>query len=97
MIICAAIRVRTTWISDPFRQTIIPCWRHAKGYEILHDLCPEKKLHCGAEEGFIDHNGNFLTRKEAYDEAIKCGQLSASTRWYKEDHGDTELYSEDLY
>ena len=48
-------------------------------------------------EGFINHKGEFLNRKEAFAHATECGQLTQTTLWYKQDHNDIELYSEDLY
>ena len=98
MIICAAILVENNnGKSYPFNQTIIPCLRHCGGYSILKDLCPEKKLHLGAVEGFVDHQGNFLTREDAYEEARKCGQIPAELRRLKSDRGEKMLFSEDLY
>jgi hypothetical protein len=49
------------------------------------------------EQGFINHKGEFLNRKEAFQYVYEIGQLSATTRWYHEDNGHEELYSEDLY
>jgi hypothetical protein len=43
----------------------------------------------GAEQGFIDSEGNFLTRAEAKEVALKSGQIN-------EDHQGV-LYSEDLW
>lgn len=48
-------------------------------------------------QGFIDHLGTFMDRKEAFRYALQVGQLSQSTIWYKHDRGQEELYSEDLY
>lgn len=44
------------------------------------------------EMGFIDQEGNFLTRQEAFEIANKQGQLR---RRYPEDNG--YLFSENLY
>ena len=92
MLICAALLIQVEGLNHT---TILPCRRHGDGYEILRDLgLRSNKV---IEDGFIDHNGKFLDRKEAWEHAKMCGQLSQSTEWYKEDHRDWELYSEDLY
>ena len=48
-------------------------------------------------DGFINHKGEFLDRKEAYRHAVECGQLSAVVRHKARREGDMQLYSEDLY
>ena len=48
-------------------------------------------------QGFINHNGEFLDRKEAFQHAKEIGQCNATQRYYWEDHEQEELYSEDLY
>lgn len=45
----------------------------------------------------FDHAGRFLNRIDAWKHATECHQLSTTTQWYKDDHADCELYSEDLY
>jgi hypothetical protein len=95
MIICAALEVQVEGL--PYT-TILPCWRHGKGYEILRDLGYQpKKGYKVLREGFMNHKGEFLDRKEALKHTLEVGQLSATTRWYQEDHKLNELYSEDLY
>ena len=95
MIICAALLVQVEGLDH---ETIVPCWRHGKGFEILRDLgfAPRTKYKVIAQ-GFIDHDGIFWDRKSALILAKECGQLSQTTAWYKEDHNQDELYSEDLY
>lgn len=95
MIVCAALELQVEGL--PYT-TIVPCWRHGKGFEILRDLGyqAQRKYKVKAE-GFINHKGEFLDRKEALSHALECGQLSAANRWYQEDHNLDELYSEDLY
>ena len=34
------------------------------------------------EQGFIDHKGNFLNREQAFDHAVKCGQVTEQTLKY---------------
>jgi hypothetical protein len=45
----------------------------------------------GAEQGFVDHNGNFLNRKLALYEAMECNQI------IKKHAPLDELHSEDIY
>jgi len=40
------------------------------------------------QQGFVDEDGNFLTRAEAAKHAYECGQIDVLKR---------KLYSEDLY
>lgn len=87
MILCAAIK---------YKDTVIPCHRHCNGYEILHDFNIKADYNV-IEEGFITTGGTFLNRGDAFVEAINCGQLSAVVRQYKQEHFESELYSEDLY
>lgn len=95
MIICAAMRIQVEGLDH---ETIIPCVRHGDGFKIIKDLgyAPMAKYKV-LEQGFVTNFGEFLNRKEALKHARICGQLSQSTLWYKEDHNDDELYSEDLY
>lgn len=95
MIICAAVEIQ---IENLPYITVIPCWRHGKGYEIIRDFGfkPNKKYKVVAE-GFITNTGEFLDRKDAFKHALCCGQLSATTRQLKKDKVEYELYSEDLY
>ena len=92
MLICAALLVQVEGLDHT---TILPCRRHGDGFEILRDLGLRKNS--VVKQGFIDHKGSFLDRQEAWRHAKECGQLSQTTEWYKEDHRDCELYSEDLY
>lgn len=95
MIICAALLVQVEGLDH---ETIVPCWRHGKGFEILRDLgfAPQTKYKVVAQ-GFINHKGEFLDRKEAFEHAKEIGQCNATQRWYWDDHKQDELYSEDLY
>ena len=90
-VICAAIKVK---FKETDKEVIIPCVRHGYGYSIIHDL---GLTNISCEEGFLTKEDRFLTRREALERAIECDQLNACTIWYKRDHGETELYSEDLY
>ena len=95
MIVCAALEVQVEGLDHT---TILPCWRHGKGYEIIKDMgYVPKTQYKVLRDGFINHKGEFLDRKEALSHALECGQLSATHRYYREDHNINELYSEDLY
>lgn len=89
MIICAAIK-------DTRTGAVFGGIRHGFIYSAMHDagITPP---HAAAIEGFLDEKNNFYNRYEAYDIAMNNGQLSATTRQYKRDKGETELFSEDLY
>jgi hypothetical protein len=95
MIICAALEVQIEGLDH---KTILPCWRHGIGFQILKDLgyAPKTKYKV-IRQGFINHKNEFLDRKEALTHALECGQLPETVRWYQEDHNNDELYSEDLY
>ncbi|MCQ2077630.1 MAG: hypothetical protein MJZ20_11520 [Bacteroidaceae bacterium] len=98
MILCAAIKFH---IEKTDRDVIVPCWRHAEAFSILCDLGFEPKVgYKKIEEGFITTDNRFLNRVDAWEHAIKCGQINQTTRWYKSDHNEPkphELFSEDLY
>jgi hypothetical protein len=42
------------------------------------------------DQGFVTEAGEFLSRSEAYDRAVACGQI-------KDNSGDKRLFSEMLY
>ena len=95
MIICAALELQVEGLDRP---TIIPCHRHGDVFKILKDLGFKPRIgYKEIEQGFINHKGEFLNRKEALVHARECGQLSETHRYYQEDHNIDELYSEDLY
>lgn len=95
MIICAALLLQIEGVDHA---TILPCWRHGKGFEILADLGFEpKRGYKVIKQGFMNHKGEFLDRKEAFKHVKQIGQCNATQRWYWEDHNQDELYSEDLY
>ena len=91
MIVCAAIK-----LVNKQTELIVCGHRHGNCLEVISNLGtnwhPSEKT-----QGFIDHKGRFLDRKEALAHALECGQLSATHRYYQEDHNIKELYSEDLY
>lgn len=93
MIICAAIELT---IEDT--KLVICGLRHANCIQTIKSLNSNwtnaKKI-----DGFINHKGEFLDRKEAFKHSLECGQINQHAKWYREDNNDTteELYSEDLY
>ena len=98
MILCSALKIEVHQAGDDVKVVILPCRRHGYGFAFLREYgTPTDRLHKIVEQGFICTDGKYLNRQEAYEHALKCGQLSASTIWYKADNEDTELYSEDLY
>lgn len=100
MILCAAVMVEITE-GDNSRNLVIPCRRHEDGFNIMQIMreinSDPARIIRVIEQGFIKHDGEFINRTVAYNHALECGQLSETTRWYKEDHCDSELFSEDLY
>ena len=56
------------------------------------DGCTQKQIAL-AEQGFVDENGRFLTRREAFDVAALSGQLKRKPGGYD----GPELFSEDLW
>lgn len=103
MIICAALRVRIESHTS-CETTVIHCRRHGEGIQLVKTLLnhtPKGFYIEILEQGFIDHNGNFLNRTEAHKHAISIGQINQTTLWYMKDHYSEdaipELYSEDLY
>ena len=104
MIICAAMRLNAF---DEYPDTIVPCRRHCDGFIILRNLMQNTRYKGHVDEGFINHNGKFLTRQEAYREAYNCGQISVSLWDHKIRRSEVDssslsdptgaLYSEDLY
>lgn len=96
MIICAAIK----FIDLEQGKSLVICGhRHTNCYEIIQHLdakwrkTPKRKI----IEGFINHDGEFLGRTEAFLHAKEIGQYNTTQRYYWEDHNQDELYSEDLY
>lgn len=95
MILCAAIKY---YIEATNIEVVVCGWRHGSIIETIRDLgFSPRKGYKEIEQGFINHKNEFLNRYDAYNHAVECGQLTQTTRWHKEDHGERELYSEDIY
>lgn len=95
MILAAAIKYR---IEKTGKYVVLCGARHG---DILKQL---KRLGFGPrdgyeeiEQGFIDNHNNFLTREEAYDHAVTCGQLCAKIIYERTKSDNKQLISEDLW
>ena len=97
MIICSAIKVQALNNED----VIICGYRHCDCLKSLYllnpDLSKETRKNGTIEQGFLATGNRFLDRHSAFIHASECGQLSVSTKEFKESRGQKELYSEDLY
>lgn len=97
MILAAAIKFHITATN----QNVVLCGcRHGDIFAQLDPLgFDPRKGYEELEQGFIDHHNNFLTRKEAFEHAKQCGQLSEKII-YEREHGGVgglNLISEDLW
>jgi hypothetical protein len=95
MIICAAIKVKYIDSDHTVKDLVVCGHRHCNCFEIIHHLPFDDIIQ--KQQGFIDHTGKFLDRKEALEHFKACGQSNSTQRWYWEDRNQDELYSEDLY
>ena len=69
----------------------IPCHRHADAFFVLKSFGYRRFIDYNEiAQGFLDEEDNFLTRVEAKQTALVCGQLIHETDF-------AELYSEDLW
>ena len=94
MIICAALCLKP--------DNIIICGlRHSDCYETLYCLNPDLSKKARKEnliiDGFITTENQFLDRAQAYQHALKCGQISSQLKHDKNERKENILYSEDLY
>lgn len=98
MILAAAIKFHV----DSTDADVVLCGaRHGDVFAQLKYLGFEAKQgYTELEQGFIDHNNNFLTREEAFQHAKDCGQISqriAHMRDGGECAGGLKMISEDLW
>ena len=84
MIVCAALRY-------PGGPIICGARHFDHVMQQANDLPLLLYKHGKPEQGFIDQNGDFIDRKNAWIEAEKCGQIKHGN-W-----GVGTLYSENLY
>ena len=87
---------KTPWANStkvPSTMFDIPCHRHADAFYIISQFLDAGEIDKEkTEQGFLTHDGTFLNRHDAMDEAIKCGQLPPEAK-----EQCAELYSEDLW
>ena len=95
MIICASIKVKFIDADHTVKDIVVSGHRHGDCFKVIRYLCLYEILE--KTQGFINHKGEFLDRKAALEHAKDCGQLTATHRYYQEDHNINEMYSEDLY
>ena len=95
MIICPAIKIIDT---ETNKELVVCGHRHTRCFDVIFELKPSWSEHRKQFiEGYIDHTGKFLDRKEALKHVKDCGQCTVAQRWDWERHGVKELHSEDLY
>jgi hypothetical protein len=71
----------------------IPCHRHADAFYIISQFLDADEIDkTRTEQGFLTHDGTFLNRYDAMDEAIRWHQLLPYAK-----AECAELYSEDLW
>ena len=87
---------KTPWANStkvPSTMFDIPCHRHADAFYIISQFLDASEIDKPkTEQGFLTHDGTFLNRHDAMNEAIKCGQLPPEAK-----EQCAELYSEDLW
>ena len=92
MILCAAVKFH---FDATDMDVVVPCRRHGYAFQMLAAIGFEpKKGYKELAQGFITTTGQFLTREQAYEHAMSCGQLSATAR---DSINNGVLFSEDLY
>ena len=97
MIICAAIKVEFTNQYNLNETVIVHGLRHGDCFTTMEKMNLPPRSERIETQGFVDNNGVFYDRLEAFHVASACNQLSFTTKRFKEDHNENELYSEDLY
>lgn len=99
MIVRAAVKI-DYWNHNTKQEVIIPCHRHCDAFQILKAFGFISGVdYRETEQGFLNENGEFLTRAEAWQEAKRCHQFLYS---YVEEHVDDivppdTLYSKDIW
>ena len=95
MILASAIKFK---IEKTDKEVVLCGVRHGDIFSQLKSLGFEPhKGYKEIEQGFIDHNNNFLTREEAYKHAKEIGQLCCRIVHDRETTYGVELISEDLW
>ena len=103
MVTRAAVKIK---VFDPCnallneKEIIIPCHRHCDAFQILAAFHMRKNVdYQELEQGFLNEHDEFLSRAEAWQEALACNQFLDS---YIEEHimdinPPRILYSEDVW
>ena len=73
---CAAIKYRL--ISEPETDKIVGGYDHAycMDYFRLAEIYPNKRIEAAEMEGFLTTSDRFVDRYEAYEIALKAGQIN---------------------
>ena len=94
MIVSSAIKIK---LKETGEKVIIHCHRHHYGYFTLKQLGFKPEDYERVSSGFIDHKGTYMTREQAYEHALECGQIPVVIREQKEKIKSKELFSEDIF
>ena len=97
MILAAAIKYK---IESTGKEVVLCGARHGDVFKQIEALGFEaRKGYEEIDQGFIDHHNNFLTRKEAFEHAKMCGQISANTIYDRENKNPfgKNMISEDIW
>lgn len=97
MILAAAIKYK---IESTGKEVVLCGARHGDVFKQIEALGFEaRKGYEEIDQGFIDHHNNFLTRKEAFEHAKMCGQISANTIYDRENKNPfgKNIISEDIW
>lgn len=58
---------------EPNYDIVIPCHWHGDVFEIISYILRRRDIdYSRTEQGFLNENGEFLNRYEAYREAVRC-------------------------
>ena len=95
MIICAAVDITFVNSKDEVVNLIVCGHRHGDCFKTIRQL--DNKHTQWIVQGFINHKGEFLDRKQAFEYVKEIGQCNETQKYYWEDHNQDALYSEDLY
>lgn len=95
MIVCAAIKIEFEDDRCHRKELVVCGHRHANCFKVIHELNKTRTI--STVQGFINHKGEFLDRKEALAHALEIGQLSQTHIDYQRDNHINEMFSEDLY
>ena len=91
MIVSAAVKIKDL---RQDKEIIIPCHRHCDAFYILKQFAYKKNVdYKEIAQGFLDEEGKFYNRVQAYDHALSEWQLNEDVL---EEHRK-ELFSEDLW